>query len=226
MPVLRNRVQLNRSITSYAKFRQWYSNGIRGNPLQLKKSLEQTQLLNVGCGPNAIAEFVNLDYNWLEGVDLVWDITRGIPFKAERFSGIYSEHCLEHLSYEQVNSILSDFFRLLKPLGMIRIVVPDAELYLEIYRKQKNGEHVTFPYGQTAHEIHAPIITSMMVVNSIFRGHGHQYAYDYETLKVMLEAQGFCDIQRTSFREGRQTPLLVDSQSRACESLYIEAMKP
>jgi hypothetical protein len=66
----------------------------------------------------------------------------------------------------------------------------------------------------------------MMVVNSIFRGHGHLYAYDYETLKVLLESQGFIDVKQESFKHGRQEKLLVDSESRASESLYVEAVKP
>lgn len=168
-----DRIQLNRSLGSYAKVRNWWSNSIRGNPLQLKPHLEQRQFLNVGCGPNAISDFVNVDYNWISGVDLVWDITKGIPFKEGHFTGIYSEHCLEHLTYKKARFILANFFRLLKPSGVVRLVVPDAELYLEIYHKQKNGESITFPYGQTAHDINDPKITAMMVVNSVFRGHGH-----------------------------------------------------
>lgn len=42
----------------------------------------------------------------------------------------------------------------------------------------------------------------------------------------MLEDHGFQDVQRATFRQGRHSTLLVDSQTRACESLYVEAIKP
>jgi predicted SAM-dependent methyltransferase len=216
-----------RPISSYSKIRSLYSNFIRCKRVQLKNHvLEAKPYLNIGCGPNSIKDFINLDYMWLPGVDLVWDITKGIPFKNNKFSGIYSEHCLEHLSYQQAKFVLGEFFRLLNSTGLVRIVVPDAGLYLETYHRQKNGENISFPYGQTAHNIDDKHITSMMVVNSIFRGHGHLYAYDYETLKVLLESQGFIDVKQETFKHGREENLLVDSESRASESLYVEAVKP
>ena len=217
-----------RPISSYSKVRSLYSNFIRCKHLQIKNHIQSKEYLNIGCGPNVMDSFVNLDYMWLPGVDLVWDITKGIPFQNNRFLGIYSEHCLEHLSYHQTKFVLAEIFRLLKSSGLVRLVVPDASLYIGIYHQQKNGEKVSFPYGQTAHDIDDKHITSMMVVNSIFRVHGHlyAYAYDYETLKVLLESQGFIDVKQETFKHGRHDDLLVDTEYRACESLYVEAVKP
>jgi predicted SAM-dependent methyltransferase len=216
-----------RHINTYSKVRKIYSNIVRCKNIQLKNiNLESKLYLNIGCGPNILERFVNLDYMWLPGVDVVWDITKGIPFKDNQFFGVYTEHCLEHLSYQQVKFVLAEIFRLLQSGTIVRIVVPNAALYLEVYCQQIRGENVQFPYGQTAHNISDPNITAMMVVNSIFRGHGHLYAYDYETLKVLLESQGFIDVKQQTFRQGIKNDLLVDSEWRACESLYVEAIKP
>ena len=222
-----NSIQIGRSISSYSKVRNLYSNFIRCKHLQIKNHiLESKQYLNIGCGPNIMDNFINLDYMWLPGVDLVWDIPKSIPFESNRFRGVYSEHCLEHFSYHQSKLVLAEIFRLLKPSGLVRIVVPDASLYLEVYHQQKNGEDASFPYGQVAHDIDDTHITSMMVVNSIFRGHGHLYAYDYETLEFLLKNQGFINVKKETFRQGKQQNLLVDAEHRACESLYVEAFKP
>jgi len=68
-------------------------------------------------------------------------------------------------------------------------------------------------------------LTPMVVVNSIFRGHGHLYAYDFKTLKEMLVEAGFLEIERAEFMVGANKDLLIDSEFRKVESLYIEAKK-
>ena len=49
--------------------------------------------------------------------------------------------------------------------------------------------------------------------------------YDFETFKYMLEEAGFNDIKKETFRNGRNSKLLVDSELRRDESLYVEATK-
>jgi hypothetical protein len=65
-----------------------------------------------------------------------------------------------------------------------------------------------------------------MSVNRAFRGYDHFYAYDAETLHMMLSACGFVDIRKETFLHGRDPYLLIDSSKRADESLYIEASRP
>ncbi|HEY0173576.1 MAG TPA: hypothetical protein VGB98_21370, partial [Pyrinomonadaceae bacterium] len=81
-------------------------------------------------------------------------------------------------------------------------------------------EQVSFPYNETP----GPDWTPLDSVNGIFMGHGHLYLYDLETMGLMLERAGFRDIRRESFMQGRTERLLLDTQERAVESLYIEAV--
>ncbi len=224
---LLTKISFRRPIHSYAKFRSIYSNLFRNQLIQKQfTNLDKKKYLNVGCGLNINHKFINLDYSWLPGVELCWDVTKGIPLNSNSLLGIYSEHCLEHISYHQTKKVLSNFFDLLQPGGTLRVIVPDAELYLDVYQQKKVGENVNFPYGLSAHEISRKETTPMMVINSVFRGHGHQYAYDYFTLKCMLERLGYTNIKKESFGQGRDINLLIDTEHRACESLYIEATKP
>ena len=41
-----------------------------------------------------------------------------------------------------------------------------------------------------------------------------------------LQQAGFVDIKRASFMKGRDPKLLLDTEARAVESLYMEASKP
>ena len=212
----------DRPFGSYSKIQVLYSRLIRGKRFQLNKLKNNGKhYLNVACGDKAHPDFINLDYQWRPRVELCWDITKGLPFIARSIKGIFIEHCLEHLMYSQCCGLLEEFRRVLQPGGVVRIVVPDAELYLDLYQKSKRGEFVEFPYVNQQESQNG--ITPMMSVNRVFRDHGHLFAYDAKTLEMMLRNAGFVDIRKESFRTGRDENLMIDSEERKAESLYVEA---
>ena len=150
---------------------------------------------------------------------MCWDIVkRAYPFPENRFRGIYTEHCLEHIGLDDLKKNLAEFYRLLKPGGRVRIVVPDGELYLDLYQKQKQGENVKMPYQEF-------YVSPMARINGLFRNHGHQFIHDFETFRILLAEVGFKDIAKCSFMQGVEPILLKDSEYRRNESLYVEACK-
>lgn len=224
MDFKKTNITFNRSIFSYGKIQNVLSLLIRNKKYQLVKiSKLQKRLLNVGCGANISDNFVNIDYQWREGLDLCWDITNGIPLSTESFKGIYTEHCLEHIVFDKCQLVLDEFYRLLENGGTLRLIVPDAELYINLYFKSQQGELVDFPYVSKDNIV--GVLTPMAIVNSIFRDHGHLFAYDFRTLSEMLKKSGFKIIKRVEFMKGSNPELLVDSEHRKAESLYIEAIK-
>jgi SAM-dependent methyltransferase len=66
---------------------------------------------------------------------IVHDLRLGFPFENESYEAVYGSHVLEHLQPEEAGFVLGECHRVLKPGGIIRIVVPDLEeiarLYLE-----------------------------------------------------------------------------------------------
>lgn len=211
----------NRKITSYSKVQQVVASIIRSEKLFVKRQrIKGLQYLNIGCGPNPMKDHVNLDYAWTPDIDICWDITRKpYPLADGSLQGIYTEHCLEHISYADCFRNLQEFKRMLRPGGVVRIVVPDGELYFDLYRRRRQGETVTLPYEEGYD-------TAMHRINGIFRNHGHQFIYDFETFSHLLKKAGFTQIERKSFGTGRDPQLLVDTADRAFESLYVEAVKP
>ncbi|WP_125931827.1 class I SAM-dependent methyltransferase [Thiosocius teredinicola] len=195
------------------------------------KRTRAVRYLNVGCGRNTREQFINLDYAWRPGIDLCWDIRERIPIEDGALHGIFTEHCLEHIAYNECVSVFRDFFRLLAPGGVVRVIVPDGGKYLELYSRALKGEDVVFPYvgaaGKKDLEVDSQIkFTPMMAVNRIFRSYGHQFAYDAETLKAMLAHAGFIEAKQVEFGEGVDPKLIIDSSYREPQSLYIEAQKP
>ena len=65
-----------------------------------------------------------------------------------------------------------------------------------------------------------------MRVNRIFREHGHLFIYDFDTMRQLMERNGFVSIKKETYRSGRLPALLRDTEHRAHESLYVEASKP
>ena len=78
--------------------------------------------LNVGCGKDIRAGWVNLDVTALPGVDVVHDIERlPLPFEDGEFDEIRCENVLEHVDYAPV---LKELYRILRPAGLLKIRVP------------------------------------------------------------------------------------------------------
>ncbi len=78
--------------------------------------------LNLGCGTDIRAGWINLDSAALTGVDVVHDIEKlPLPFGDEEFDEILCQDVLEHVEYI---AVLRDLHRILKKGGSLTIRVP------------------------------------------------------------------------------------------------------
>jgi predicted SAM-dependent methyltransferase len=186
-------------------------------------------LVNVGAGEEGRPGWVNIDLQALPGINCFYDCRKGLPFPDRSVRAIFCEHFFEHLDYtDEVPYFLSDCHRVLIPGGVIRIIVPDGERYLQAYcqpgweslaKLRPLGPDRADSYGFSYH-------TKMELVNVVFRqGHEHKFAYDYETLELLLHKYGFATVVRQAFGRSQLPELCIDLPTRACESLYVEAQK-
>jgi len=219
---------LKRPLTSYAKVQAWFGPIIRNRPFQLRRPrVRNSAYLDIGCGLNTHPEFINLDYLWHPGVDVCWDIGRGLPFADASLRGVFSEHCLEHFPLPAARELLREIRRVLAPGGTARVIVPDGELYLRIYVRQLEGDAARFfPFqeDEQARGLWSPMVS----VNRIFYQDreslfGHRTIFDFQLLELLLKECGFDQIARRQFGEGADPTLLVDTPARRSESLYVEA---
>jgi len=183
-----------------------------------KKKLN-ARFLNVGCGPNPIAseDWVNID-GFDKRADLLCDAARKLPFANDRFDGVFAEHIFEHFTPRQARVFLSEAKRILRPGGVLRLIVPDGELYVRRFLEDR-----AWMLERRDRRFRTP----MEVMNEVFRQeYEHQYTYDYETLALHLTEAGFTDPRRENLKTGAIPELLVDQEWRAFESLYVEARKP
>lgn len=210
-----------RSLGSYSAVQRALSRWKRNRRGQLaNKRIKGLAYVDVGAGPNTHSNFVNIDYQWRPDIDLCWDVTKGLPFADGSMRGVFSEHCLEHLPLAAGVDLLTECRRILTPGGILRIIVPNAEIYLRAYSEAAGR----FPYGDEFLGFTSPVIA----VNRAFyqdraSPFGHVWMYDLHLLEQALRRAGFSTILQQRFGEGDDPTLLIDTPSRRVESLYVEA---
>jgi predicted SAM-dependent methyltransferase len=194
-----------------------------------RKIKRDASFLNIGCGELGLdnEKWFNLDGWPAKRVDYQCDLRRGLPFEDHRFGGIYSEHFFEHLYPEDAKRFLQEAIRVLQPGGVIRLSVPDGELYLRNYFADKQWMLKQIENRAWMHEPGRKSRTPMELVNDVFRQKlQHQYCYDFDTISLLLSEAGFKDISRVTFSSGVCKELQIDQEERCFESLYVEARKP
>ena len=115
--------------------------------------------------------------------------------------------------------------------GVLRLVVPDAGAYLKAYGKAWELFAATRPLervenGWKDHWSTNVYSTQMQLINFVFRqGYEHKYAYDEETLMLVLRDAGFSDVVRQKYGISLDSKMAPDREDRSSESLYVEATK-
>lgn len=213
-------ISAKRSILSYAKVQRFISPLLRNKRIFFSSRAATLPYLNLGCGMVPEPGMVNLDWHWCPGVDVVWDLRKPMPFPNDRFEGIYSEHVIDGLPKAFFKPALREMHRVLKPGGTLRIIFCDSELYVDAYVKRRQDPTYTMPFFRERGHT-----TGMEALDWIYHHWTHNTLIDFETLSLYLKEAGFREITRCAYRQGRVPALLRDLESRAAESLYVEAVK-
>jgi len=94
--------------------------------------------LNFGCGKRFSEQWINIDFDSDSPAVQRVNLLTGFPFPDDTFDAVYSSHVLEHFDRAAGSFLLRESKRVLKPGGLLRIVVPDLEAscaeYLRILR--------------------------------------------------------------------------------------------
>lgn len=91
--------------------------------------------LNLGSGGDYIDGYINVDL-YAEKADERFDIAK-LPYQDNSIDEIRAYHVVEHFDYMQVQHVLQEWYRVLKPNAKIRIETPD---FLESCREFTNSD--------------------------------------------------------------------------------------
>ncbi len=100
--------------------------------------------LNLGCELHKRPRekgWINIDVRPSCKPDLVHDLLRPLPYKANTVNEILARDILEHMPHPKVLVVLKDWLRVLKPKGEIYIQTPDLAI---LAQKILNGDLKTW----------------------------------------------------------------------------------
>jgi predicted SAM-dependent methyltransferase len=100
--------------------------------------MSKLNYLNIGCGTKFHKDWINIDIESDSPFVIPYNLLNGLPFADEKFEVIYHSQVLEHFPKEKALDFIKECYRVLKPNGIIRIVVPDLEYIVNEYKNQLN----------------------------------------------------------------------------------------
>jgi SAM-dependent methyltransferase len=248
-----------------------------------KRAPDGRALLNLGSSARVAPGWTNVDRSWLlrlarwprlaSGLHRVgivsefryerlrhldpqvvcWNLKRGIPFPDGTFDVVYHSHVLEHLDREDAPGFLRECRRVLRPGGILRVVVPDLEQLARRYV----GVVDRLPDGASAAEHAAAVdeifdqmvrrvsrvraqrppavrwLEELLVGDTRRSGEMHRWVYDRFSLGWLLADTGFVSVERldaeTSRIEG-WAKFSLDTEADGAPykpgSAYVEARRP
>lgn len=132
---------------------------------------------------------ITLDLYAFDGVDIAWDITKGLPFDDSSLDGVSMSHILEHLPVGAFEPLFFEIWRACRPGARVHIKTPHFSCGLMAW---SDPTHIR-PYGLRTF---TDYLTSSerLHFNSLFPA---LPAYGVETAKLHYYA----------FREGREVRL-------------------
>lgn len=158
------------------------------------------------------------------------DIITGLPgIEENSCDGVYCSHVLEHLSYEDCITAIRNTYRILKPGGYFRCVLPDLETAARKYIDNLHGEdqeaNVKF-MEETLLGRQQRQRGIRQLVQSAFGNKEHLYMWDHISLAHQLQKAGFRKVRRCSFNDAADGMFrLVEEKTRFDNAVALEAAK-
>jgi len=157
-----------------------------------------TTKLHLGCGNKHIPGYIHIDVADYSHIDYKRSIHDLPMFADDSVDYIYCCHALEYFDRTMGCLALKEWYRILKPGGILRLAVPDFEAIVNIYLKNNNIESqgILGPlYGKIVIKEEQPNGDSL---NKFLY---HKTAYDFKSLRKILKEIGFRRIKRYEWRE-------------------------
>lgn len=156
------------------------------------------------------------------------DIVKGLPEENNSCDGIYCSHILEHLSYKECLKALNNTYKILKPSGIFRCVLPslreNIENYIANYEKNDEPAHELMRSTMLGIEDREKGLKGMIKV--LLGNSKHLWMWDEKTLMSELKKAGFSQIRIAKFGDSKDSHFsLVEEENRFFGALALECTK-
>ena len=189
-------------------------------PKPINTDYSQLKIANLACGGEQPPGkwWMHFDQNGVDRDNFkVANIFPKIPVEDGFCDGVLASHFLEHLTVTQSLVFLTECYRIMKPGGIIRIVVPDPEKF---YTGTIQGE---LEWGDAYYSDQTFMQYALFYPGNPNES-GHEQLLEKFGLYCLLLQSGFHKARQMQYRVS-QLPPLADIDNRPLYSLYVEAEK-
>ncbi len=198
---------------------------------------QEPHRLEIGAGTNRRPGWLTTDLHADPATGdtpiLALDATEYFPIPSDSFDSIYTEHMIEHISFENGVTMLGECYRVLKPHGVLRIVTPSLGFLYRIMAPDRSRFEDSYrEWAVRTFVPEAPSVTNAFFLNNFMRAWGHTFIYDRETLCLALRIAGFERISECSLNESEHVAMRnLENEARmpaeflALESMVMEGVK-
>ena len=155
--------------------------------------------INIGCGQrNFGKEWIHIDgadYDHIDSKDLLMK-----EYENKSVELIYASHLIEYFDRKEIIPILKRWREVLKPNGILRLAVPNFEVYAKLYSEKKISLDDSL----------GPLFGKMEMGNKTIY---HKTTYDYSSLKKILQEVGMRNISKYNWRQTSHS--MFDDHSQA-----------
>ena len=144
--------------------------------------------LHLGCGTKFIPGFVHIDALQYDHVDYCQQVGELGNFADASVSLIYACHVLEHFSRWHYMNVLTEWFRVLEPGGVLRLSVPDFAACAKLYYEEGLKAGLTGLVG-------------LVVGGQRDQYDFHGMIFDEQLLTASLLEVGFKSVDRWNWRQ-------------------------
>lgn len=133
-----------RQLTFGIPLDEWSLPGDGSEPTGRVRGFHHCPYVNLACGSTFVEgdPWINLDYAPSSTAVQSADLLAPLPFGNDSVAVVYSSHFLEHVPRPRVPGLLAECFRVLRPGGVLRLVMPDLEEMCREYLARRDaGDH-------------------------------------------------------------------------------------
>ena len=174
--------------------------------------------LHLGCGEKYLEGFTHVDllnFDHIDYQNAVDDLSFASDLSVEL---IYASHVLEHTGRKDFEEVLKEWYRVLKPTGVLRLAVPDFESCVKYYLMSGCIDE----------------ILGLLIGGQKDKFDYHKMIFDYKFLSKALIKIGFKSVSHYDWKETSHSNVddfsqaflpHMDKKHGMLMSLNIEAIK-
>jgi predicted SAM-dependent methyltransferase len=182
-------------------------------------TVQQPRRLNWGCGGHTLPGWINSDNKESPDINLSCDIHEGLPLETDSIDYVVSIHALPEVPYDKLIPVLTELKRVLKPGGVLRLVLPDLIKGIRAYERG-DRDYFLVP-DEDARSLGAKLITQI-----IWYGYCRTL-FTFEFIQEMLTKAGYVNVVECAYQQTKSAhPEIIQLDNRERESLFVEATKP